>query len=159
MSLLYLCLGTGLSDLVPVDVDIDIVLCGVVFWEPAFGILVVEGPRRYDDQEGQGGAGEANVEGETDILGHEADEEGNNLWLSAARSIGNGEKGDIRQQHQEALYSACRQAAGPQSPGILVSAVRSEVDGGLGATYDLALDGIAHLLEELVGHVECRGLG
>lgn len=48
-------------------------------WEPGLGILVVEGPRRDDDEECEGGAGEANVECELDVLLREANEEGNDL--------------------------------------------------------------------------------
>lgn len=48
-------------------------------WQPALGVLVVEGPRRNDDEEGEGGAGEADVERQLDVLLREPDEEGDNL--------------------------------------------------------------------------------
>ena len=47
--------------------------------EPVLRVLVVEGPRRDDDEECEGGAGEANVEREFDVLLREADEKGNDL--------------------------------------------------------------------------------
>jgi hypothetical protein len=39
-------------------------------------VLVVKRPLGDDDQKGEGGAAESDVEGVVDILGHEADEEG-----------------------------------------------------------------------------------
>lgn len=47
--------------------------------EPVLGVLVVEGPRRDDDEEREGSAGEANVERELDVLLREANEECNDL--------------------------------------------------------------------------------
>lgn len=48
-------------------------------WQPVLGVLVVEGPRRDDDEEGEGGAGKANVERQLDVLLREANEEGDDL--------------------------------------------------------------------------------
>lgn len=47
--------------------------------QPVFHVLVVERPGRYDDEECQSGASEANVEGKPNVLCHEADDEGQNL--------------------------------------------------------------------------------
>jgi hypothetical protein len=58
-----------------------------VRWKPALGVLVVEWPGWYDDEEGECGAGETDVEGESDILLHVAHEEGNDLWKSMMRSV------------------------------------------------------------------------
>ena len=33
----------------------------IVRWEPSLGILIVEGPRRHDDEKDEDGATEANV--------------------------------------------------------------------------------------------------
>ena len=48
-------------------------------WEPVLGVLVVKGPRRDDDEECEGGAGEADVESKLDVLLREANEESNDL--------------------------------------------------------------------------------
>ena len=68
----------SLTHFLPIHVDTD-ALCSVVRRQPVLGVLVVEGPRRDDDEEGEGGAGEANVECELDVLLREANEESNNL--------------------------------------------------------------------------------
>lgn len=68
----------SLPHLLPVHVDDDSRLRDVRR-QPRLGVLVVERPRGDDDEEGQGGAGEADVDGELDVLGHEADEEGKDL--------------------------------------------------------------------------------
>lgn len=47
--------------------------------KPALGVLVVEGPRRNDGKKGKGGAGEADVKRKRNVLGHEANEEGEDL--------------------------------------------------------------------------------
>ena len=80
---LPLCTSTSvmlcLTNLLPIHVDAVARCRGVVRWQPVLGVLVVEGPRRDDDEEGEGGAGEANVECELDVLLREANEESNNL--------------------------------------------------------------------------------
>ena len=53
-------------------------------WQPAFRVLVVERPGRHNDEEGDGGAGEANIEGEADILLYVADDEGQDLKQSVS---------------------------------------------------------------------------
>jgi hypothetical protein len=70
-----------LSDFLPVYVDV-VLRCRVVRREPVLGVLVVERPRGDDDEECEHGAGEANVEGESNILLQEADDEGDDLCLS-----------------------------------------------------------------------------
>jgi hypothetical protein len=47
--------------------------------EPVLGVLVVEGPRRDDDEECESGAGEADVESKLDVLLRKANEESNDL--------------------------------------------------------------------------------
>lgn len=54
-----------LSNLQPVDGDVVIRYWGrrcIACRQPALRVLVVEGPRRDDDKEGEGGACEADVE-------------------------------------------------------------------------------------------------
>ena len=71
---------TCLSHLLSVDVD-AYARGSCVRRKPTLWVLVEEGPRRNDGEEGQRGAGEADVEGEFDVLRHEADEEGEYLAL------------------------------------------------------------------------------
>ena len=54
--------------------------------KPVLGVLVVERPRGYDDKECEGGPGEANVECQSNILLEEADDKGDDLWLSVSGS-------------------------------------------------------------------------
>lgn len=68
-----------LSHLLPVHVDAVARCSDVARRQPVLGILVVERPRRDDDEEGQRGACEANVERQPDVLLREADEEGDDL--------------------------------------------------------------------------------
>jgi hypothetical protein len=67
-----------LAHLLPIHVD-AVALRRVACREPAFWVLVVEGPRRNDDEEGERGAGETNVERQPDVLGEVADQEGDDL--------------------------------------------------------------------------------
>jgi hypothetical protein len=67
-----------LTHLLAVDVD-AVGGCRGPSREPALGVLVVERPRWNDDEEGEGGAGEANVQGQGNVLLGEADEEGDDL--------------------------------------------------------------------------------
>jgi hypothetical protein len=67
-----------LSDLLPVYIDVEAlprVACG----QPALGVLVVEGPRRDDHEEGERGAGEPGIQGQADVLCEVADQESNDL--------------------------------------------------------------------------------
>lgn len=48
-------------------------------WQPWLRVLVVERPRWHDGNKSERSTGEADVEGEFDILGHEAYEESDNL--------------------------------------------------------------------------------
>lgn len=70
---------TELSHLLTIDVDAN-TGSSSVGREPRLWILVVEWPWRDDSEEGEGGASEANVQRELNVLGHEADKEGDNLF-------------------------------------------------------------------------------
>lgn len=50
-------------------------------WQPLDGVLFEKWPRWDDDEEGESGAGKTDVEGELNVLGDEADEEGNSLLM------------------------------------------------------------------------------
>lgn len=52
--------------------------CG---WQPLNWVLLEEWPRWDDNDEGESGAGKSDVEGELDVLGDEADKEGESLLL------------------------------------------------------------------------------
>lgn len=67
-----------LSYFLTVHVDAD-VRRRAVCWEPVFGVLVEEGPWRNNDEEGENGAGETNVECEADVLCRVADKESDDL--------------------------------------------------------------------------------
>jgi hypothetical protein len=71
--------------------------------QPRLGILVVERPRRHDSEERNEGAREADVQRERDVLGHEADEEGEDLSASVSklrkRERGGGAYADGTEQH------------------------------------------------------------
>jgi hypothetical protein len=67
-----------LTHLLAVDVD-AVGGCRRPGREPALGVLVVKWPRWNDDEEGEGGAGEANVQRQGNVLLREADEEGDDL--------------------------------------------------------------------------------
>jgi hypothetical protein len=67
-----------LAHLLPIHVDV-VPLGRVACREPAFWVLVVEGPRWDDDEEGERGAGETNVERQPDVLREVADQEGDDL--------------------------------------------------------------------------------
>ena len=47
--------------------------------QPLDGVLIEEGPRRNNDEEGKGCAGEANLECERNILCEESDDKGDGL--------------------------------------------------------------------------------
>jgi hypothetical protein len=66
-----------LSDLFPVHVDSHV--GPGEGRQPRLGVLVEEGPRGDDNEEGEHRAGEANVERELDVLCHEANPEGAKL--------------------------------------------------------------------------------
>jgi hypothetical protein len=67
-----------LSHLLPIHVYVEGLL-RVACWQPVLWVLVVERPRRDDDEEGEGGAGKPNVQRQADVLCEVADEEGDNL--------------------------------------------------------------------------------
>lgn len=52
------------------------------YGQPLDGVLVEEGPRRDDGEEGQGCSGKANLESEGDVLCEETNEEGDGLKKS-----------------------------------------------------------------------------
>ncbi len=49
-------------------------------WQPFNRVSIEEGPRRYDEEKCEGGAAEANPDGQLDVLQEIANEEGNNLF-------------------------------------------------------------------------------
>ena len=117
--------------------------------EPVLGVLVVERPRGYDNEECERGAGEANVECHSNVLLQEANDECNDLYCQLVEVYEAG-KGHIRQPHQAGQCSASLQAADPQSPGRISTCIKSS--SGVAVAYNLALDRVAHLLQKLVGH-------
>jgi hypothetical protein len=64
-------------DLLAVDLDRE--HAPVRHWDPLGRVLVVEGPGRHDDEECEGGAGEADVDAVVDVLGVVAGGEGDDL--------------------------------------------------------------------------------
>jgi hypothetical protein len=76
----------NLTHLLAVDVD-AVGGCRRAGREPALGVLVVKWPRWNDDEEGEGGAGEANVQRQGNVLLGEADEEGDDLEGAVSSSL------------------------------------------------------------------------
>lgn len=56
--------------------------------QPILWILVEEWPRRNDDDEGEGGASEADIERQLDVLCGETNKEGDYLAWSVSRRTG-----------------------------------------------------------------------
>jgi hypothetical protein len=53
--------------------------------QPRLRVLIVERPRRHDSEEGNEGARKADVQRERNVLGHEADEEGDDLSVGVSK--------------------------------------------------------------------------
>lgn len=81
IALIHSCIGAAscLSDLLTVHVDAVARSRRVARGQPVLRVLVVKWPRWNDDKECEGGAGEANVECERDVLLREANKEGDDL--------------------------------------------------------------------------------
>jgi hypothetical protein len=103
----------ALTHLLPVHVD-AVPLRRVACRQPALGVLVVEGPRRDDGEEGERGAGEAHVERQADVLCKVADKEGDDLGRQHRNVCQRG--ADVLQPHPAARWSASPRGAGPRSP-------------------------------------------
>lgn len=121
--------------------------------QPVLRVLVVEWPRWHDDKEGEGGAGEANVQGEADVLLYVADDKGQNLQIvnltSWAQWHGRLKRTPAAPSSTVLSISARRW---PSKSCACVSLPGAGRQYGNRTAYNLALYSVAHLLQKLVCH-------